>query len=371
MQHNIRVLRPTVDEQTKRDLCEVLDNGWFGQGPKTAEFEKALAEKVGVKYAVGTCSGTAALDLCLRVYDPEYDFKGGELITTPVTFVSDAIIALWHDMDLTFGDIDKRSLCLDPHTIKITPKTKAVVIVNSHGRLADIKYLRKKIEESGQKILIIEDNAHAMYTPGTCQYSDIQIWSFQAVKTLPAGDGGAITTNDPRIAEELHKMTWLGVERSTFARAGGSAYSWDYDIVRGDGVKAYMNDIQATLCLGQLRRIDEMLAKRRTIQACYNDAFKLMYSDIEVPDYSHTVQYYTMQCKRRDELHKFLAERGITTGVHFKPLTEMTFYAKYKRQPLPVTDTIWKLFLSLPCHDALMFKELEYVIESVKDFYHA
>jgi dTDP-4-amino-4,6-dideoxygalactose transaminase len=216
----IRVLRPTVDEQTKRELCEVLDNGWLGQGPKTAEFEKRLAEKVGMRHAIGTNSGTSALDLCLRVYDKEYGFKGGELITTPITFVSDAIIAFWHDMDLTFADVDERSLCLDPYTVKIMPNTKAIVVVNSHGRLADMERMRRFIDESGQKILLIEDNAHAMYTPGTCKYSDIQIWSFQAVKTLPAGDGGAVTTNDDRIASELRKMTWLGVERSTFARAG-------------------------------------------------------------------------------------------------------------------------------------------------------
>lgn len=369
MSRSIRVLQPTVDEQTKRDLCEVLNNGWLGQGPKTAEFEKAFAEKVSMKYAIGTCSCTAALDLCLRVYDSEYGFKGGELITTPVTFVSDAIIAFWHGMDLTFADIDESSLCLDPHTVILTPRTKVIVVVNSHGRLADIKYLRKKIKESGQKILIIEDNAHAMYTPGTCQNSDIQVWSFQAVKTMPAGDGGAVTTNDPRIAEELRKLTWLGVERSTFARASGSAYSWDYDIVRGDGTKSYMNDIQATLCLGQLRRLDEMLAKRRTIQARYNDAFRLMYPDLAVPDYSHTVQYYTVQCKRRDELHAFLAERGITTSVHFKPLSEMTFYKQYKKNPLPVTDMVWPKLLSLPCHDALKFEELEYIIQAVKEFY--
>lgn len=365
---NIRVLQPTIDEQTKKDLMEVLDNGWLGQGPKTAEFEKKLAEKVGTKFAVGTCSGTAALDLCLRVYDDEYHFAGGELITTPITFVSDAIIAFWHKMDLTFADVDKDSLCLDPSTIKITPKTRAIVVVNSHGRLADIKGIRDLVDKSGQKILIIEDNAHAMFTPGVCQHSDIQIWSFQAVKTMPAGDGGAVTTNDERIANELKNITWLNVEKSTFARASGETYSWEYDLSKGDGVKAYMNDIQATICIGQLRRLDEMLAKRRTIQARYNDAF-LGIRQITTPEFSHTVQYYTMQCERRDELHVFLAKCGITTGVHFKPLSEMSFYKQFKKYPLPVTDSVWLRFLSLPCHDALKFEELEYIIDSVKKFY--
>lgn len=357
----IPVLSPTVDEETKQAMLEVLDSGWWGFGSKTQEFEKKFAEYVGAKYAIATNSGTTALDLCLKAYG----IKGGELITTPMTFVSDAIVGLWNDMDVTFADVDADTLCLDPKTVVITPETKAIITVDSHGRLADIEGLRKKF-----KGLIIEDAAHAMYTPGAGKRGDIAIWSFQAVKSLPAGDGGMVTTNDEKIYEKLRKLTWLGVEKSTYERAEGKRYSWDYDITQAEGIKGYMNDLTAILCLGQLARLEETNAKRRAIQSVYNEAFRNI-KEIELPAYSHTVQYYTMKCQDRDNLSDFLADNGIATSVHFKPLSEMTYWKRAVKRTLPVTDTVWKELLTLPVHNALTWKEAEYICEKVEEFYGA
>jgi len=355
----IPVLKPTIDEQTKKDLLDVLDSGWWGQGPKTFEFEKQFAEYVGAKYAIGCNSGTAALDLCLKVYK----IKGGELITTPMTFVADAIVGEWNGMDVTFADIDEDSLCLDPKAVHITKETKAIITVDSHGRLADIDGLREKFDG-----LIIEDAAHAMYTPGAGKKGDIAIWSFQAVKSLPTGDGGMITTNDDKIYERLRTLTWLGVEKNTFQRAGEKRYTWDYDITQAEGLKAYMNDLTAVIGLGQLRRLEETNAKRRAIQAVYNDAFRDM-KQIKLPQYSHTVQYYTMKCERRDELSDFLATNDIATSVHFKPLNFMTYWKKGEKRELKVNNKVWKELLSLPVHNALTWKEAEKIIYFVKRFY--
>jgi len=355
----IPVLAPTIDEETKKAMMEVLDSGWWGFGPMTQEFEKKFAEYVGAKYAIATNSGTAALDLCLKAHE----IKGGELITTPMTFVSDAIVGLWNDMDITFADIDPDTLCLDPKSVVVTDETKAIITVNSHGRLADVDGLRKKF-----KGLIIEDCAHAMYTPGAGKRGDIAIWSFQAVKSLPAGDGGMVTTNDEKIYQKLRTLTWLGVEKSTYERADSKRYSWDYDITQAQGVKAYMNDLTAVICLGQMARLEETNAKRRAIQSVYNEAFREM-KEIELPVFSHTVQYYTMKCENRDELSDFLADSGVATSVHFKPLSEMTFYKKYVKRPLPITDTVWRELLSLPVHYGLKWAEVEYIISKVKEFY--
>jgi dTDP-4-amino-4,6-dideoxygalactose transaminase len=355
----IPVLKPTIDEQTKKELMEVLDSGWWGQGPKTFEFEEKFADRVGSKYAIGCNSGTAALDLCLKAYG----IKGGELITTPMTFVSDAIVGEWNDMDVTFADIEEDSLNLDPNAIHITPKTKAIIAVDSHGRLADIEAIKKKFDG-----LVIEDAAHAMHTPGAGKKADITIWSFQAVKTLPTGDGGMITTNDEKIYQKLRTLTWLGVEKSTFERAESKRYTWNYDIVQAEGLKAYMIDLIATIGLGQLRRIDELTAKRRAVQSAYNEAFREI-SQIKIPMYSHTVQYYTMQCQKRDDLSDYLASVGIATSVHFKPLSEMTYWKKAVKRPLPVTNRVWKKLLSLPVHHGLTWEQVEFIISSVKQFY--
>jgi len=370
----IPVLQPTIDPQTEKELIDVLHSGWWGFGAKTIQFEKEFADYVGAKYAIACNSGTSALDLCLKAYG----IRGGELITTPMTFVSDAIVGEWNDMDVTFADIDPDSLCLDPKTVEITEQTKAIITVDSHGRLADIESLRDKIISRGFVIrknypkwkdpLIIEDAAHAMYTPGAGKKGDITIWSFQAVKSMPIWDGGAVTTNDEKIYKRLRTLTWLGVEKSTYERAEGKRYSWDYDITQSEGIKAYMTDVQSVVALGQMRRLEESNAKRRAIQSAYNEAFRDM-KEIRIPAYSHTVQYYTMKCERRDELSDYLATNEIATSVHFKPLSVMTYWKKAVKRPLPVTDKVWPQLLTLPVHFGLAWADVEKIIRCVKEFY--
>ena len=363
----IRLSRPTIDDQTKKELMETLDSGWFGNGPKTAELEELLAKKIGMKYCVCTNSGTAALHLALIAYD----IKGGELITTPLTFVSDVLVGEYQGMDVTFADIKEDDLCIDPETIKVTEKTKAIIAVDSHGRRADYKRIKQISNRSAtheDRPLLIEDAAHAMYTEGIGKDADILMLSFQAVKTMPTADGGALLTNDEEVYKKLRSLRWLNVEKSTYERHLGSKYTWNYDISRGEGIKAYMNDIQATIALGQLRRLDETLAKRRSIQAVYNYAFKDI-PQIKVPMFSETVQYWTMQCENRDKLSEHLEECGIDTSVHFKPLSEMSYWKKAKKTELPVTDRVWLKLLSLPVHDALTALEQEKVIREVKSFY--
>lgn len=354
----IPVLKPTADEQTKKELVEVIESGWWGQGPKVKELEETFAKLVGTQYAVATSSCTSALDLVIKAYG----INDGELITTPMTFVSDAIVGEWNNMDVTFADIDEETLCLDPETVVITPQTKVIIPVHSHGRLADVRGLRTRF-----KGLIIEDCAHCVpgYGAGK-QGGDIAVWSFQAVKVVPGGDGGMITTDSEEIYHKLRNMSWLGVQKSTYARVVGSKkYAWDYDIIHG-GLKAYMNDINAVLILGGLRRLDEIVAKRQRIQKKYNNA--LISKGIKPPEWSNSCQYYTVKVDNRDDVGEHLAEAGITTSVHFKPLSEMTYWKKAVKRPLPVTDMVWKRLLSLPCHDALTDEEQDYIINK---FYEA
>lgn len=367
----IPVLQPSIDEETKQELMKVLDSGWWGQGPKVIEFEKAFADKVGSKYAVATNSCTSALDICIKVYG----IKDGELITPAFTFVSDAIVGFWNNMDVTFSDIEEDSLCIDPQTLPLSKNTKVIIAVDSHGRLAQIDNIRNSIKKYNEKNkansinpLIIEDAAHAMLTTGAGKKGDIAVWSFQAVKSMPIGDGGMITTNDENIYNKLRELTWLGIRKSTYERAQGKRYSWNYDIPFIEGIKAYMTDIQAVIGLGQLKRLDDLLAKRRAVQSIYNEAFRDI-PQIKIPVFSETVQYYTAQFEDRDRLSDFLADHGITTSVHFKPIHLMSAYTLYKKHPLPVTDSVWLKLLTLPCYDALTYSQQEYIIKCVKEFY--
>lgn len=361
----IPLSKPTYDSQTKQDLLDVLDSGWVGQGGKVKEFEEKFAEHVGAKFAVATNSCTSALDLCLKVHG----INSGELITSSLTFVADAIVGEFNGMDVTFADIDRNTLCIDPNSIKIIPETKAIIAVDSHGRLADIVAIKAKLLELDRTdILVIEDAAHACYTPGAGQFADITVWSFQAVKTLPIFDGGMITTNNEEIAKKLKTLTWLGIEKSTYDRVTSKGYAWDYEI-NHSGIKGYMTDVQAVIGLGQLRRLEDMNDKRRRIQQKYNYAFGGN-EWFKAPQWSWTVQYYTPQWIDRDGLHTFLAENGIATSVHFKPLHETAYWAKGNKNGLPNTDKVWKNLLSLPVHDSLTEEDTDYIISKIFEFYN-
>lgn len=361
----IKLLRPTYDAQTKKDLLEVMDSGWASFGPKVEEFEKAFAEKVGAKYAVATNSATSALDLAIKAFN----ITGGELITPAFTFTSDAHVALWNDLTPVFADIDPDTFCIDAQKLPLSEKTKVVIAVDCHGRLANISGIREAWATRFPSLpapLIVEDAAHAF--PEGEGRGDVVVYSFQAVKFMPIFDGGMITTDDEEIYKKLRKLTWLGIEQNTFERAAGGKYAWDYDIIEENGIKAYMTNFQAVIGLGQLRRLDELLAKRQKIQARYNEAFKGE-SWFTEPLYSRTVQYYTPKWRDRDGLNQFLGENGVHTGMHFKPLHHLTLWKPYARD-LPNTEQVFKDILSLPVHDALTEEEQQYVIDRVNTFYY-
>ena len=368
MELPIRLLRPTMDDQTWQELKECYDDGWWSFGPKVKEFEEAFAKKVGAKYAVATNSATSALDVCIKAYD----LKGGELITPAFTFTSDAHVGEWNGMEVVFADIYPDTFCIHPGALPLTKNTKVIVAVDCHGRLADIESIRKYIigfnlvNNLSISPLIIEDAAHACYTPGAGQ-GDITVWSFQAVKSLPIGDGGMITTNDENIYNKIRQLTWLGIEKNTYERSLGNKYDADYDIKVGNGVKAYMTNPQAVIGLGQLRRLDDMLIRRREIQDKYNEAFRGN-SWFKEPLPSQTVQYYTAEFEGRDGLMQFLGENGIHTGLHFKPLSEMTYWKKAVKTPLLGTE-VWKRILSLPVHSALTDEEQRYIMDKVLAYY--
>lgn len=351
----INLLQPTIDERTKKELLKVLDSGWWVYGTKVQEFEQEFAKYVGAKYAVAVNSATSGLDLCLKAAG----IKDGELITPAFTFVSDAVVGEWNGMDVTFCDINPKTFLIDVDSLVISENTKAIIAVDCHGRLADIDGIRKKFNG-----LIIEDAAHAMYTPGAGK-GDMTVWSFQGVKTMPTGDGGMITTNNEELYKKLKPLSWLGIEKYTHDRVG-KTYTWDYDI-KQQGIKAYMIDLTAVIGLGQLRRLDKTNARRRYIQKRYNEAFEEN-SWFTAPEFSFTVQYYTPSWKDRDGLSEYLGENGIHTSVHFKPLSEMTYWKKAVKRPLPNTE-VWKNLLSLPVHNALTDKEQDFIIQKVKEFY--
>ena len=356
----IPVLRPTVVGREIELLSEVLDSGWWGLGPKTAELEVKFAKHVGAKHAIALSSGTAALDLALKVHK----IQGGELICPALTFVACAMVGAYNGMRVRFADVRDDDLCVDVRSLPVTSDTKAVIVVHLAGALADVDGIRKRAPGA----LIIEDCAHANLTPGAGRRGDIAAWSFQAVKTMPAGDGGMLTFDDEALVEPLKALRWCGVSQSTWQRANSApGYAWDY-AVDDVGYKCYMNDLTAAIALAQLEKLPEGLARRRAIAEMYRQGFAGLEDKIRVNFPSATVQYCIMrtQAGLRDHLIQYLAEHGIVTSVHFKPLHLFKAFAAV-REPLPVAERAWQEIITLPCHLALTDDDVAYVIETARE----
>jgi dTDP-4-amino-4,6-dideoxygalactose transaminase len=364
------VLRPYGGKEEVEALKEVIESGWWGKGPKVDQFEKEFAEMVGAKYAVAVTSNSHGQDLVMKALD----IRDGDVINPTISFMATAMIPLWQpNITTNIVDVDPITMCIDPEDVRksLTPNTKAIIAVNQAGVPAPIKEIREFYDG-----LIIEDCAHSCYTPGAGQASDIAIWSFQAVKTMPCGDGGMITLNDEELYYKLKEMTWFGVS-STYSRVakedtvtGKPGYTWDYEVDK-IGYKCYMIDLTATLCLEQMKKLPEFLEKRRHVQSKYNEE---LCSEVERPPFTDTVQYYCAKvpAEHRADLIDYLASKNVHTSVHFKPLHKYEIIKKHLTHPdkkFPVADKEWLRLISLPVHPAMTEEDIDYVIYWVNQYF--
>ena len=358
------VLRPVGGEEELNSIRESIESGWWGKGPKVAEFEKKFAELVGAKYAVAVNSATSGQDLVLKALG----IKDCDIINPTISFMTTAVVPLWNNCTSNIVDVLDDTLCLDPEDVRRSLKanTNAIIAVNHAGTPAPIDEIRKFYDG-----FILEDCAHSCYTPGAGTKGDVAVWSFQAVKTMPCGDGGMITTNDKELYEKLIPMTWLGIT-STYSRirkddglTGKPGYSWDYE-VDVLGYKCYMIDLSAAICLEQMKKLPKNLEWRRHIQKCYNEGLDGL---IRTPAHSETVQYYCARVPAADrsDMIDYLADKKIHTSVHFKPLHKYSI-VKQDRD-YAVADREWRKLLSLPCHPGMTQEDIDYVIYWVKEFY--
>ena len=364
------VLRPAGGKEEINALKEVIDSGWWGKGPKVDQFEKEFAAMVGAKYAVAVTSNSHGQDLVMKALD----IKDGDVINPTISFMATAMIPLWQsNITTNVVDVDPITMCIDPEDVRkhITPNTKAIIAVNQAGVPAPIDEIREFFDG-----LIIEDCAHSCYTPGAGTKGDVAIWSFQAVKTMPCGDGGMITLNDKDLYEKLKEMTWFGVS-STFSRVakedtvtGKPGYTWDYEVDK-IGYKCYMIDLAAALCLEQMKKLPNTLDWRRHVQKRYNEE---LCEQVERPPFTDTVQYYCAKvpAEHRSGLIDYLASKNIHTSVHFKPLHKYEIIQKHlthKDRKFPVADKEWLKLVSLPVHSGMTEEDIDYVIYWVNQYF--
>ena len=355
------VLGPKGGKEEIDALQEVIESGWWGKGPKVEEFEHKFAEMVGHKYAVAVTSNSHGQDLIMKAMG----FKGIDVINPAISFIATAMVPLWNDCSSNIVDVKEDTLCIDPEDVDKYKKQNSEVLisVDEAGVLADYKNLRKKFGG-----FIIQDCAHSCWYPGAGLDGDASVWSFQAVKTMPAGDGGMITTNDKALADKCREMTWFGVS-STWSRSQGRngkpGYSWDYE-VELLGYKYYMTDIIAAICLEQMKKLPKHLEFRRHIQSRYNSELS---ERIQRPPHSETVQYYTARIPAEDRgaLIEYLSDKKIHTSVHFKPLYK--FGPLKQNREYPICEKEWLKLITLPCHNRMNEEDIDYVIYWVNRYF--
>lgn len=369
MSMQIPVFKPAVGEDEWYALKECFETGWIGLGPKTAQFEKAFGEFIGAPYVIGMNSATSALDLAFKLLD----IDGGEVITTSLTFVSTNHAILYNKCTPVFADVCADTLTIDPDDVrrKITPQTRAIMAVHYAGHPADLDALTRIAQE--HNLALIEDCAHAAGSLYRGQpvgtFGAIGCFSFHAVKNIAMGEGGALVVRSQAEYERAMRLRWCGISKSTWERAKGRSYAWQYDVDEL-GYKYHLSDIAAAIGLVQLGKAEAHREARRQIWAAYNSAFAdLPLEPLAVhDDVKTTYLFYVVKTEQRHGLMAHLAEQGIGTSVHYYPNHLFGLYEPFAT-PLPVTERVWEQIITLPCYPTLTESQQQQVIDAVRAFY--
>ncbi len=373
----IQVLKPKfhIDECLEQ-VRECLEKGWTGSGFKTAELETRWKEYTGHKNACFLNSNTSGLHLALNILKRHGGWQDGdEVISTPITFVATNHAILYENLKPVFADVDEY-LCLDPADVekKITGKTRAIAFVGYGGRVGQLE----KIIEICRKhdLRLILDAAHMAgtrvngVTPGCWEGVDVTVYSYQAVKNLPTGDSGMICFADEALDKECRMVSWMGINKDTYARTSSEgSYKWNYG-VDYVGFKYNGNAIMAGIALAQLPYLDEENARRREICAIYDKAFESNPNIriIRAP-YPEECAYhiYEIVVPDREALLTELARHDIYGGVHYRDNTEFSMY-RYAQGTCPVAHEVTQHIITMPLHMYLTDADVERIAAIVNNF---
>jgi UDP-4-amino-4,6-dideoxy-N-acetyl-beta-L-altrosamine transaminase len=365
-----------IDEDDAREVVKVLKSGWLTQGPQIQEFEKALCECTGAKYAVVVSSGTAALHIaCLAAGISKND----EVITSPITFVASANCVLYCGGRPVFADIQEDTANIDPRAIekKITARTKAIIPVHFAGHPCDMKEIRNIAKR--HSLLVIEDAAHALGAEykgskiGSCAYSDMTIFSFHPVKAITTGEGGAILTNNKRLYQKLLLFRNHGITKDvrSFAKNKGA---WYYEM-RELGFNYRITDIQAALGISQLKKLDKFVDRRRAIAREYDRAFSgnPFFEVQKERQYARSAFHlYPIRLHKRfisDKKSVFhsLRDKDLGVQVHYIPVYLQPYYKKlgFRKGTCPNSEIYYNREISLPIYPALKADQIRRVIDTV------
>ncbi|ROM78196.1 aminotransferase DegT [Pseudomonas brassicacearum] len=353
-------------------IRECLEKGWTGLGFKTLEIEESWKKYTGLPNAHFLSSNTVGLHLAFHQMKLKYGWADdAEVITTPLTFISTNHAIVQANLTPVFADVDE-SLCLDPVDVerKITAKTKALIFVGLGGNVGQYEKVLKLCKERGIKVVL--DAAHMSGTRLHGKHighdADVTVFSFQAVKNMATADSGMICFADAEDDARARKLTWLGINKDTFARtASQGAYKWMYD-VEELGFKYHGNSIMAAIGLVSLKYLDRDNAYRRQLAEWYEEALKgdQLIRVIPIsPGCESSRHLFQVRVDKRDEVLMALNEFEIYPGVHYRDNTEYELYS-FGAGTCPVAHQISKEVISLPMHMGVTKQDVEFIASRLK-----
>lgn len=356
------------DEEVLAQIRECLETGWTGAGFKTGEFERRWCGYTGLPHTHFLNSATAGLHLALALLKARDGWNDGdEVISTPLTFVSTNHAILYSALKPVFADVDEY-LCLDPRSVerRITPRTRAVMFVGIGGNTGRLEEIEALCRARGLRLVL--DAAHMSGTRLHGRHAghgaDAAVFSFHAVKNLPAADAGAVCFHDAMLDEQARRMSWLGIDSDTFERTGTDGrYRWRYDIPHV-GFKYHGNSVMAAMALVGLKYLDRDNDRRRELAAAYDAALGDGVQRVPVaPGCESSRHLYQVLVEDRERVIGELAAQGIQCGVHYR---DNTHYPMYADGVCPHARRAGERALSLPLHLQMTVQHVHDVSRALK-----
>lgn len=369
--------RQSISEEDIVAVTEVLRSDWLTTGPKVGEFEDAVAQYVGARYAVAFNSGTASLHAAVFAAGLG---RGDEAITTPITFCATANCVLYLDAKPVFADVSTDTLNINPEAIadRITPSTKAILPVDYSGHPVDLDTIIALAEEN--ELVVIEDAAHALGAEYKGRMigslSHMTTFSFHPVKHITTGEGGMVTTNNPEFARRLRMFRSHGIDQEMRQLQGEEAGQWFYAMTEL-GYNYRIPDILCALGLSQMNGLQDNLSRRREIAKQYNEAFAQtlgLITPVEHHEVKSSWHIYPVRLDLdkfsvgRKQIFQALRAENIGVNVHYIPVHLHPYYKNrfgYQGGEFPVAEAAYESLLTLPLFPTMTSQDVEEVIEAI------
>lgn len=365
--------KPSVGSAELKQVAEVFKSGWLGEGHMTEAFEKSIAAFTGAPYVVAVNTGTSALHLALHALGVG---RGDEVILPSMTFVSDPMAVIMCGARPVFCDIDAATLNIDPLRIKplITARTKAVMPTDFSGLPADVPAIRRAL--GTRNIKIVRDASHSFGSKinnrmvGVATGEDITCLSFDPIKNLTCGEGGAILLKDAAAADNLRCQKMIGMKRTTWQSLSKKTVE-DRRVVQ-QGFRYHMSNINAAIGLVQMGRFKKSVARRQMLAKLYDRLFaKSNNVRILKRNYNAIAPFMyiiRVSSKCRDDLIDYLGENGIHAGLRYYPCHLQPFFS-HRGRALPVTEMVAQEMLSIPLFPALTVQQVRFVVSKINAFF--